>query len=242
VTKLTDRWHSTHLDRVVEVARWGDIGRPVLVFPTAGGDAEEIERFHVVDACAELIAQGRVKIYSCDSVNGRAMLTHEGDSLHLSWILRRFVEFIGHELVPAIRADCQSDSIEIIAAGASIGAYNALASLCRYPDVFTDAICMSGTYDLRRFLNGPVDENFQWASPVHYLETMNGDELHRLRERSVFLACGEGDNEDMGETWHAAHVLGAAGVPNRVDPWGSEWPHDWHTWRAMLPAYLEELT
>jgi esterase/lipase superfamily enzyme len=241
VTKLTDSWHSTHLDRTVEIARWGDVGRPVLVFPTAGGDAEEIERFHVVDSCSELIAAGRIKIYSCDSVNGRAMATHEGDSMHLSWILRRFIEFVRHELVPAIRTDCESDSIEIITAGSSIGAYNALASLCRYPDVFTDAICMSGTYELGRFMDGPTDDNFHWASPIHFVGSLDDDHLNRLRERSVVLACGSGANEDIGESWHAAHVLGAAGVPNRVDDWGSEWPHDWQTWRAMLPHYLGEL-
>lgn len=242
MTKHTDRWHSDRLDRTVEVARWGDVGRPVLVFPTAGGDAEEIERFQVVDACAELVEAGRVKIYSCDSVNGRAMLTHEGDSGHLSWMLRRFVEFVGHELVPAIRADCHSEDIEIIAAGASIGAYNALASLCRYPDAFTDAICMSGTYDLTRFMNGPTTNDFVWASPVHHLESLADDHLDRLRDRSVVLACGGGANEDIGESWNAAHHLGSAGIKNRVDDWGPEWPHDWHTWRAMLPHYLGEIT
>lgn len=242
MSKINDRWHSRHLDRTVEVARWGDFGRPVLLFPTAGGDAEEVERFHVVDACSDLIGDGRIKVYSCDSVNGRAMLTHEGDSYHLGWVLRRFIEFVGHELVPAIRADCASDDIEIIVAGASIGAYNALASLCRYPEVFTDAICMSGTYDLRRFMNGPTNEYFDWASPIHHLGSLDDDHLDQLRRRSIVLACGGGENEDIGESWHAAHVLGSAGVPNRVDEWGPEWPHDWHTWRAMLPHYLAGIT
>jgi hypothetical protein len=31
-------------------------------------------------------------------------------------------------------------------------------------------------------------------------------------------------------------------VPNRVDNWGPQWEHDWHTWRQMLPQYLDELT
>ena len=31
-------------------------------------------------------------------------------------------------------------------------------------------------------------------------------------------------------------------IPNRVDQWGEEWDHDWPTWRAMLPLYLDELT
>ena len=38
-----------------------------------------------------------------------------------------------------------------------------------------------------------------------------------------------------------ADVLGAKGIPNRVDPWGREWDHDWPSWRAMLPRYLDEL-
>ena len=85
MTRIVDRWHSPHLEREVEIARWGEIGVPVLIFPTAGGDAQEIERFHVVDACETLIADGRIKLYSCDSVNGRALLTNEGDSRHRSW-------------------------------------------------------------------------------------------------------------------------------------------------------------
>ena len=39
-----------------------------------------------------------------------------------------------------------------------------------------------------------------------------------------------------------AGVLGAQGIPNRVDNWGPQWPHEWHTWRQMLPQYLRELT
>lgn len=241
MSKLVDSWHSDHLDRRVEVARWGDFGTPVLVFPTAGGDAQEIERFDIVDSCSHLISEGKIKIYSCDSVNGRTLFAKEGDSHHQSWILRRFIEFIGYELVPAIRADCRSDDIEIITAGASIGAYNALAGLCRFPHLFTAAICMSGTYNLRRFVDGPVDENFVWASPLHYLSELDNEHLDQLRKRMVILASGEGPNEDVGESWNAAAVLGGSGVPNRVDSWGIDWPHDWQTWRAMLPQYLNEL-
>ena len=36
-------------------------------------------------------------------------------------------------------------------------------------------------------------------------------------------------------------MLGSKGIPNRVDPWGEQWPHDWPLWRAMLPQYLEDL-
>ncbi len=52
------------------------------------------------------------------------------------------------------------------------------------------------------------------------------------------MPSGEGDYEDIGESWRIAAVLGAKGIPNRVDSWGPNWHHDWETWREMLPKYL----
>jgi esterase/lipase superfamily enzyme len=241
MNRLATSWHSSSLDRAVDVVRWGTFGRPVLVFPTAGGDAGEIERFHLVDACGELLDAGQVKLYSCDSVNGRALLVGEGSTQHREWLQRQFLEFVRHELVPAIRADCESDDIEIVAGGSSIGAFNALACTCRFPDVFRAAICMSGTYDLRRFYDGPVGHDFEWSSPLHFLPSLDGHALEVLRTRFVLLASGQGANENVGESWAVANVLGDKGIPNRVDQWGTEWPHDWQTWRAMLPLYLREV-
>jgi esterase/lipase superfamily enzyme len=70
-----------------------------------------------------------------------------------------------------------------------------------------------------------------------------GDEAHlaRLRERFVILASGEGRAETIEESWSVARVLGARGIPNRVDSWGTEWHHDWPTWRAMLARYVPEI-
>jgi esterase/lipase superfamily enzyme len=241
VSKQPARWFSPRLEREVDVVRWGESGTPVLAFPTAGGDAEEIERFHLVDACGELLAAGRVKLYSLDSINGRALLTHEGTTGHRAWLQRQFLEFVRHEVVPAVRADCHDPDVEVVTTGSSIGAFNALACVCLYPDVFRGAICMSGTYDLRRFYDGEVGEDFYESSPLHFVPSLEGERLEALRKRFVVLASGEGPNEDIGESWAVARVLGDKGIPNRVDSWGADVPHDWATWRAMLPGYLDDL-
>ena len=78
--------------------RWGTFGRPVLVFPSAGGDAEEIERFGLVDACGPLLAEGRVKLYSVDSVAGQAMITKAGSAEHRMWLLNQFQECVRWEV------------------------------------------------------------------------------------------------------------------------------------------------
>ena len=77
----------------------------MLVFPTAGGDAEEIERNHLVAACGELLESGRVKLYSCDSVAGRALATGAGTPEYRMWLLNQFHQAVVNEVVPAIRAD-----------------------------------------------------------------------------------------------------------------------------------------
>jgi esterase/lipase superfamily enzyme len=225
----------------VTVVRWGQVGTPLFIFPTAGGDAEEIERFLIVDTLAPFLEEGRIKIYSCDSVAGRAMLAEEGSPEYRMRLLNRFHECVHQEIVPAIRADCRSPEIGIVAAGASIGAFNAMAALCRFPDAFTHAICMSGTYDLARFLKAPPTDDLYYASPLHFLPGLDGAALEQLCTRFVLIASGEGRAEDIGESWRAAHVLGSKGVPNRVDSWGPDWHHDWPTWRNMLARYVEEL-
>ena len=130
--KATESWKSERLDQEVSMARWGVVGKPVLIFPTAGGDAEEIERFLVIDVLSDLLAEGRIKVYSVDSIAGRAMLRGDGSGRYRGWIQNRYQEFIYHEVVPAVRQDCQADDVELIVAGSSIGALPValLASSC----------------------------------------------------------------------------------------------------------------
>lgn len=240
--KIRTSWRSERLEETVSVARWGEVGVPLLMFPTAGGDAEEIERFLVIDELAPCLEQGRIKVYSCDSVAGRIMLAREGSPEHRMRTVGRFQSFVREELVPAIRQDSGGYEGGVIAAGASIGAFNALAALCRSPDAFSHALCMSGTYDLQRFLGAhAVTEELYYASPVHYLPGLQGPVLDGLRSRFVLLASGRGRAEDIGESWRVASLLGSKGIPNRMDDWGEEWHHDWPTWRAMLRTYVDEL-
>lgn len=243
--KVVARWRSERVQREVTLVRWGSYGQPLLIFPTAGGDAEEIERFLMIDALAPLLDRGAIKVYSCDSVAGKALLTREGNPRHQMWLQNQFHHYVRQEVVPAIRSDCKSPEIEVWAAGASIGALHAAAVLCRFPDVFSRAISMSGTYDIRRFYEcGPNEfsDDFWVSSPVHFLPNLGGRHLEVLRSRFLLIPSGEGRAEDIGESWRLANVLGKKGVPNRVDSWGPDWPHDWQTWRKMLPQYLEEWT
>ena len=239
--KQTTRWHSPALNQEVLVARWGEVGVPVLLFPTAGGDAEECERFLMLNVLEPMLEIGRIKVYSVDSIAGRAWCDKQNDASRAAAIQNRFDEFLYREVVPAIRQDCQDDSIEVVTAGASLGAFNAVAALCRHPDVFQLAIGMSGTYDMGKFLSGPLTLDHYYSSPLHFLRDLpENEQLQRLRQRFVLLTHGDGRWEEPAQSWRMADVLGTKGIPNRVDAWGEHYDHDWPTWREMLPKYLDE--
>ena len=236
------RWHSPHVEQEIQLVRWGQIGTPVLLFPTAGGDAEEVERFHLIGVLMPLIEAGRIKVYSTDSIAGKAWISKKHSAEFCSHLQNKFDALIYQEIVPTIREDCETPDIEIIAAGASIGAFNAVASICRHPDVFNMAIAISGTYDLSKNFDGRFIQDFYFCSPLHFLPGLEGPVLEKLRERLILMPSGEGDYEDIGESWRMAKVLGDKGINNHVDSWGTQYHHNWVTWREMLPKYLAEYT
>ncbi|MEQ1633081.1 MAG: alpha/beta hydrolase-fold protein [Planctomycetota bacterium] len=234
-------WRSPSLGgREITFVRYGIMGQPLLLFPTAGGDAEEPERFHLIDAIGEYLQSMRLKVYCVDSIAGQAWL-QECDSLEqAAAVQNRFDATIAREVVPAIRRDCNDPNALIYAAGASIGAFNALAAVCRHPELFQLAICMSGTYDMTRFLQGRHTQEYHACSPLHLVPQLAGAQLELLQKRFVLLTHGEGEFEDPQQSWNVERVLGQKRVPNRVDSWGKDYRHDWVTWRKMLPQYLGE--
>jgi esterase/lipase superfamily enzyme len=241
VTKTGSRWYSQRLEQEISLVRWGHWGQPVLVFPTAGGDAEEIERMHLVAALGPLLEQGRIKVYSCDNLAGRAFAAKTGSIDYRCALLSRFEEYVAHEVVPAIRTDCGAD-FEVVTAGASLGAFMAVGVACRYPWLFRAAVGMSGSYDLEGLMGFKGTEHYYLSSPLNFLPNLGpGAMLDALRRRFFVLAYVGGRWENPEESWRMAGVLGSKGIPNRVDPWGPEHDHDWPAWREMLPLYLDDL-
>jgi esterase/lipase superfamily enzyme len=239
--KQTWSWTSARLSTpLARVCRWGHYGAPVLLFPTAGGDFEEVERYGLIGAVKGLIEGGRIKVFSVDGVAARAWLRGTFTQSRLMHEQRSFEAFIYEEVVPLIRMDCHIDTVEIVAAGAALGGFTAVAMLCRHPNVFRSALCMSGLVDITRFLNDePPTPELESVSPLHYLPHLpEGPGLAAIRGRFIEVASGEGDFEMPGQSRKLAQVLGQRNVPHHLDLWGRHYPHSWTTWREMLKKSL----
>ena len=56
------KWYSPSLNKDMEIVVYGHYGTPLLMFPTAGADFLEYERFQMVDSIAWFINEGKFKV------------------------------------------------------------------------------------------------------------------------------------------------------------------------------------
>jgi esterase/lipase superfamily enzyme len=240
--KETWTWASSNLAGPARVARWGHFGTPVLLFPSAGGDYEEVERFHLVRALSPCIDAGRIKVFSVDGIAARTWLRGTGSAADCAQAQSAYDTYLDEEVVPLIRRDLQSDTVEIIAAGPAIGACSAMSSLCRHPETFRAALALSGIFDLRKYLQSGCTPELNPVLPLHAVPALEeGPRLRGLRGRFVRLVSGEGSYEDPAESRRLAGALAARGIPHELDIWGPGFAHSWGSWREMLPRALVPL-
>ena len=142
----------------------------------------------------------RIKVYSCDSVAGRSWLVG-ADPRHSPGSRASSTGSSTRSWCPPSGPTVPTADIEIIAAGASIGAFNAVASLCRHPWTFRAAIGMSGTYDLGAWLHGTFGRRrLLLRSPLHFFATwLEGDSSISSGGDSCVLATGRGVGRTRGD-------------------------------------------
>ena len=223
------------------VLAYGHYGRPVIAFPSENGGVGDWEDRGMVDSLSDLLDAGRLKLYCIPSYDSESWT--RGD-LSLEERARRHGHYewwILTRLVPFVQAD--SHSAELIATGASFGAYHAANFCLKRADLFPAAICMSGVYDVSVQGGGERGEAVYFANPMDYVAHLHGDHLDWLREHaSLLLVCGQGQWEDttgaLASTQQFGSLLAEKGIRHEVDLWGRDVPHDWPSWKRQIAHHL----
>lgn len=237
-----DGWYSPMLGQDMPIVTYGDRGRPLLLFPTAAADFLENERFHLVRSVEPLIQQGRIRLFSIDSINRQAWMDRSLDVAEQARRQALYVRYVEEEVVPYIRTACGGEG-RIGTTGASFGAFHAANALFRRPDLFDTLIAMSGFYDLAHdYLHGYSDDNCYYNNPVWYIPGLSGHYLDLLRGSCrIIVVTGQGAYEAPRESQRLSEILSRKGIPHVLDLWGQDVDHDWPWWRKMLPYYLDNL-
>ena len=233
-------WHSPALNKTMEVAVYGHYGTALLLFPTAAADFLEYERFQLIDSVSRQINEGKVKVFSVNSINAESWLNQYMHPRHKAIRHQQFNEYIFNEVVPFIK-NMTSQETPIIASGASFGALHAANLFFRRPDLINGVIAMSGDYNLSSYTKGYHDEDVYFNSPIQYLPNLNDEYYLPLIKKSghIHIVTGSGEWEQPDASRRLSAVLNAKGIPHELDIWGQDIPHDWPSWRKMLPYYLD---
>jgi esterase/lipase superfamily enzyme len=235
------KWWSQNLNKDMELAVYGHYGFVLLMFPTAGADYLEYERFNLISAIEPLINDGKIKAYSINSINNESWLNKNMQPAHKAIRHQQYNEYITEEVVPFI-VHHSTSLVPIVTTGASLGALHAANLFFRRPNVFAGTIAMSGNYDLKTYTNGYYDDNCYFNSPVDYLPHWDDPNIiNMLKQKSIIIASGEGDYEDPNASKRLSEILNNLGISHWLDLWGTDMKHDWPTWREMLPYFLGKI-
>jgi esterase/lipase superfamily enzyme len=232
-------WYSPSLNKEMPIAVYGDYGFALLLVPTAAADYLEYERFQLMDYLAPFVDAGKVKIFSIDSINNESWMNNNMDPRHKSIRHQQWNSYVFNEVVPFIKTNTSNET-PIITCGASFGALHSMNLFLKRPDLINGVIAMSGVYDLTEYTKGHFDDDVYFNSPWHYMQNLTDHGiLEQIRKsQHIHIVTGSGAYEDPGASGKFAKVLYDKGIWYELDVWSEEWPHDWNTWRAMLPQYL----
>jgi esterase/lipase superfamily enzyme len=238
------RWFSPSLHRDMEMKVYGYYGKPLLIFPTQGGSFHEAEDYLMIQALSLHINEGRIKVFTVDSLDAEAW-TREGEAVHHRGTRHeQYNGYIVNEVVPFIRNHCNQPDGTIAVTGCSMGAYHAANFFFRHPFIFDTVIAISGIYDLKLFIGDWMDDTVYFNSPLHYLRNLSDENiLNRLRQNTIVVAVGRGawEEEMIADTDELKAILEEKGIPAWIDYWGNDVDHDWPWWRVMLPYFIGKL-
>ena len=232
-------WYSPRLGKDMPVAQYGYYGFALLLVPTAAADYLEYERFQLIDALEPFINSGKVKVFSINSINNESWLNDQVDPKQKILRHQQFNEYVYEEVIPFVKTNTSQDT-PIIICGASFGALHSMNLFLKRPDLLDGVIGLSGVYDLTEYTRGYYDEDVYFNSPQHYIPNLTDHGiLEQIRKSNhIHIFAGSGAYEDPNASRSFASLLYQKGINYELDVWGSEWPHDWNTWRSVLPHYL----
>jgi esterase/lipase superfamily enzyme len=228
-------WYSTSLSRKMEFLWFGQTGKPVLIFPTSMGRFHQNEDFGLTSALADKMDAGEIQLVCVDSVDEESWYNK---NIHPADRARRhdqYDHYLRNELIPYAAARSHRD--DLVAYGASFGAYHAANLAARFPELIRKAILFSGLYDIHRYLGGYWDDTCYFHCPTAYIPNLDESWIKRLAQVTWIIATGEHDSLIQDNRQFAA-LLESKGIPRHAEFWPGVFGHDWPWWKENLRRFL----
>jgi len=232
------KWNSMYLSRDFEMLVFGCDGFPIVLFPPEKGRYFTNKDFGLINSASKLLDSGKIKIYCPDGIDTDSwynysihpsdrIKTHNG---YENLILYDVIDFAKHE----------TGLSKVGLAGCGFGAYHALNTAMRHPDLVSSLILLGGFYNIRQFIFGFYNDNAYFNSPLDYLPGLDDSwYLDRIKKMEIIIGTGENDFY-LDENKQLSNILNS----KQINHWLDVRPntgHDWNWWREIFPLYLNHL-
>lgn len=227
--------YSKKLGRDMEALVFGHAGHPILVFPTSMGRFFEYEDSGMIRALSGKLDAGSVQVFCVDGVDTESLYNKGAHPGARIWRHVQYDDYLMNEFIPFLKWKNWAPRMAVT--GCSFGGYHALNFSMRHPDLVSTCVTMSGSFDIKNFLEGYYDDNVYFNNPPDYLANASGDQLNRYRQMKIILGTSDWDmcldaNVKMGT------ILQAKGIPHWLDIYGDNSKHDWPLWQRMAQKYF----
>ena len=231
------QWYSHRVHKNMGVTRYGYWGPPMLYYPTSGGGAGEFDYYSLQWACQWFIENGKIQFFAVDGYNWESFFNQH---IHPADRIRAYIayeSYILEEVIPLIYDLSHNDFVGCM--GCSLGAYHALNSIMKHPEVFKLSFSLGGVFDIKDYMDGYYDLNVYYNNPVDYVPQMwDPHVLNRFgRENIIILMSGANDKFLYGTT-RMHDILAAKNIPHHYEIWDPPCDHHEFWWKKQVPYIL----
>jgi len=242
------KFYSNCLNREMECKVYGHAGKPCLFIPCQDGRFVDFENFHMIDTWAQWIEEGKVMVFSIDTIDLESWSDKNGDGGHRTYMHEQWVHYIVDEFVPFMYDMCAmrnsgADFGGIFVFGSSMGANHSANLFLRFPYIFDSCLAMAGIYRSDMFFGNYCDSRLYENSPEMYLANMQPDHPYvEMYNRNRGVICGgQGAWEEPDTARWLKTQFDRLGANVMVDLWGYDVNHDWPWWYKMVEYHVPRI-
>lgn len=233
--KKTEKWRSPSLGKDMRMTVYGETGTPILALPTRGANCTQWEKFGMINAVSYQLDNGFNQVYCLNSIDSEGFLNEKADPEQRIVRHQQYESYLVDEVVPYIME--RSAINYLIIAGVDLGGYHAINTALKHPELFGKAIGISGTYNIRGFLDGFYSDDVYYNNPVDYVPNLSRKELlNKIMEVEFRLVSYDSD-ERRDSALQMSNILHTKFITHELDIWGMQ-EDEWDLWPQMLKTHI----
>jgi esterase/lipase superfamily enzyme len=193
LTENFHKWYSQWIGEDFKMLVFGEKGIPLILFPQKFTNYYDYKDFGVVESLGNLIDDGIIKVYCPDSYDSKIWFDFKLTPEERIEKYQKFEQVILHDIVGFANYETEED--KLIFGGFGFGAYYALNTVLKYPDLAKGLITIGGEFDIKQNIHGHFDEQAYYNSPLDYLFGLSDSRyMNQYKKINIILACGASDD------------------------------------------------